>query len=430
MGLTEIVCAVMSALVLLLYACCLAFALRTLWSRLQTGEQDRSRLRETGEPDTRARARLFLILLAVVVLSRVLQYLIGHVMVYGLDLSNFNLDSMQYLWSRSDAPHYLGIADNWYRTAGDPRFHIVFLPLYPMCVHAVSVLLGDTFLSALVVSNIALTGACYYIYRLALMDSEPKAAFRAVKYLLLFPVAFFLGTGFSESLFLCLTAGALYYARRDRFALAAVLGALSAFTRLLGVLAFIFLVLEACERTEFYRVRREEGLGAAWRALWPRAGWSLLVPLGTFMYLLVNRLVTGDWFMFMEYQREHWHQQFGLFFINMGTIVTNLFSYEPETALFLWLPEALVMALTLVLMMRTRKTQRLSYALYALGYYLVANAPTWLLSAPRYIMAMVPLYFMLAGVTRKRWADAALTAVFLALQMAMIWGFVNGMHIY
>jgi len=37
---------------------------------------------------------------------------------------------------------------------------------------------------------------------------------------------------------------------------------------------------------------------------------------------------------------------------------------------------------------------------------------------------------MLAGVTRKRWADAALTAAFLALQLAMMWGFVNGMHIY
>jgi len=85
MGLTEIACAVMSALVLLLYACSLAFALRTLWSRLQTGEQDRISLRETGEPDTRESARLFLILLAVVVLSRVLQYLIGHMMVYGLE---------------------------------------------------------------------------------------------------------------------------------------------------------------------------------------------------------------------------------------------------------------------------------------------------------------------------------------------------------
>ena len=32
------------------------------------------------------------------------------------------------LWLKGDAPHYLGIADNWYVTTGDARFHIVFFP--------------------------------------------------------------------------------------------------------------------------------------------------------------------------------------------------------------------------------------------------------------------------------------------------------------
>ncbi len=99
-----------------------------------------------------------------------LQYLIGHVMACELDLSGFGLDSMQRLWVRGDAPHYLGIADYGYRTVRGPRFHIVFFPFYPILVHAVSALTGHTFAASLVVSNLALTGACC-LYKLALMDS-------------------------------------------------------------------------------------------------------------------------------------------------------------------------------------------------------------------------------------------------------------------
>jgi hypothetical protein len=94
------------------------------------------------------------------------------------------------------------------------------------------------------------------------------------------------------------------------------------------------------------------------------------------------------------------------------------------------MPELVCIVLTLVLMVRTSKTQRISYVFFALAYFMVAVAPTWLLSAPRYIMAMVPLYFMLSGITKKRWADILATTVFAVMQVYMMWGFVNGMHIY
>ena len=35
-----------------------------------------------------------------------------------------------------DADHYLGIIENWYVAEGDPRLHIVFLPLYPALARA------------------------------------------------------------------------------------------------------------------------------------------------------------------------------------------------------------------------------------------------------------------------------------------------------
>ena len=45
-------------------------------------------------------------------------------------------DTLQACWLKSDSPSYLGIAENWYVTEGDPRFHIVFFPFYPICIAA------------------------------------------------------------------------------------------------------------------------------------------------------------------------------------------------------------------------------------------------------------------------------------------------------
>lgn len=427
----DVVRVALCGIVLGLYCWCLILALRMLRSRFpRSPGLPAPEDAVIGKLDRNESARLFFILLAVVVASRMLQYLLGHIMAFGPDLTGFNLDSMQQLWVRSDAPHYLGIAEYWYRTVGDPRFHIVFFPFYPMMVHLADAVIGNTFVSSLAVSNLALTAACYYLYKLALLDGDHKSARRAVKYLLLFPVAFFLGAGFSESVFIFLVAGALYYSRNGNFALAAFLGALAAFTRMLGVLAAIPILLEAFEQSKAYGIWRENGFAAALRVFWKRALWALLVPVGTFAYLLINKLVTGDWFTFMVYQREHWYQEFGLFFLNVGTIFSQISPAEPDMNAFLWIPELVCIVLTLVVMVRTCKTQRISYVYFALAYFLAAIAPTWLLSAPRYIMAMVPLYFMLASVTKKRWADVLLSAGFAAAQVYMMWGFVNGMRIY
>ncbi|MFZ5975464.1 MAG: hypothetical protein ACOYU3_08660, partial [Bacillota bacterium] len=324
----------------------------------------------------------------------------------------------------------LGIADYGYRTVGDPRFHIVFLPFYPMLVRVANVLIGNTFVSSLAVSNLALAGACYYMYRLALLDTDHRGAWRTVKYLLLFPAAFFLGAGFSESVFIFLVAAALYYARSDSFGVAVFFGAAAAFTRLLGVLVAIPILLEIFEKSRAYEICREKGWRIALRALWPKAAWILVVPVGTFAYLLINKAITGDWLTFMVYQREHWSQQFGLFFLNVGTIFDQIPIRDFEMNAFLWIPQLVCIVLTLVLMLRTCKSQRISYVFFALAYFLVAIAPTWLLSAPRYIMAMAPLYFMLASITKKRWADIIMTASLAVMQLYLMWGFVNGMYIY
>ena len=68
-------------------------------------------------------------------------------------------------WVQWDANHYLGLANNWYVNEGDPRFHIVFYPLYPLAVRVFKPLfLGNTALAGTVLSNLFLFAACWALY--------------------------------------------------------------------------------------------------------------------------------------------------------------------------------------------------------------------------------------------------------------------------
>ena len=109
-------------------------------------------------------------------------------------------------WAKWDAPHYLGLIKNWYVNEGDPRFHIVFFPMYPfVCKLLLPLFGGNADLSAMIVSNVCGYGAGAILYMLAALDHGRKGAGRAVKFFFLNPLSFFLSIPYTESLFLFLT---------------------------------------------------------------------------------------------------------------------------------------------------------------------------------------------------------------------------------
>ena len=55
------------------------------------------------------------------------------------------------------------------------------------------------------------------------------------------------------------------------------------------------------------------------------------------------------------------------------------------------------------------KKLRPGYTAWFIGYYAVAYGATWLLSGPRYLIALIPVPLAMALVTRKKAADAVLT---------------------
>ena len=142
---------------------------------------------------------------ALLVLS--LKGLVLFLAVLGIGTLFDQYDTWSTLWTRWDASHYFTLAENGYAAEGEGRFSIVFYPLYPWLVRAVAFVCRSYFGAALLVSGVASVCAALLFRRLVELDHPAKVARLAVWFLFIFPTAYFLHIGYTESLFLALVLG-------------------------------------------------------------------------------------------------------------------------------------------------------------------------------------------------------------------------------
>jgi hypothetical protein len=342
-------------------------------------------------------------------------------------------DTLRALWLRTDSPSYLGIAENWYVTTGDPKFHIVFFPLYPLLMRGVWFLFHDWFVCAMVVSNLFSVLGAVAFYELAALDLPRKDALRALKYLLLFPAAFFFGAPMTESVFLFLSVTALVFARKRLYLPACLAAGLAAFSRLPGILLAVPLAMEcAWDLRRGYIETKDKR--ALYTKLTLRALCLLLIPLGLLGYVAINYSVTGDAFTFLRYQSEHWGQSLSWFFNSPAYIAEHFANALAEgnarEAWGLFLPNLVAIFASLGIVLRGARTLRPSYTVYFLVYLAITTGATWLLSAPRYMAVAFPVALALAQSVKSRRADMLVTAVCVALLVVYMGLYVLGYPVY
>ena len=196
--------------------------------------------------------------------------------------------------ARWDAAWYLRIADSGY-AGSDVR--AAFFPLYPLLVRAVAAPFGASptalLIAAYAVALAAFLGALVLLHRLVSLELGRPVAGPALLLLAVFPAAVFFGAPYSESLFLLLAVGAFYAARTDRWAWAGAAAAGAAATRSAGVLLLIPLAM-------------------LWWTSRPRrprnAAWLLLGPLGLAAYAAFLGLAEGDAWRFLDVQ-DAWSRE-------------------------------------------------------------------------------------------------------------------------
>lgn len=361
--------------------------------------------------------------------------------------------TMKGIWFKADTDviHYASIAENWYSTEFPNAWTLVFLPLYPIFVHAMNWITGSSFVSGMLLNLLFSSAAGVLIYELALCDLSRRSSRFAVFCAFALPAAIFYTAPMSESLFVLLTAGALLAVRKKRFIIAGVLGALASFTRSLGIVLLVPYAAEAVRYWVLVHKRKGEDPenGENIKHSLPKAiavtviG-GLIMCLGTFSYLLINKLLWGDWFKFMELQKQNWYQSMGFFFNTacyQTEYLVNCFeSADLKTAFGLWLPNLLFIFGSLAVFLATARELRTSYVLYFAAYFAVAIGATWLLSAPRYLTALVVLPIALAklcearddgaGLARAKWKQGVVAVLLLGGQLVYLALFVLKYKLY
>ena len=326
------------------------------------------------------------------------------------------------IWARWDSDFFLRIAQNGYDDAS-AAFH----PLYPALIAGLGhVFFGHYILAGLVISLLCCLGSFVLLHRLASKHLDADGARRSVLYLAVFPMALFLQTVYSESLFLLLVLAAFTFAERDRFAAAGLVAGLAILTRATGLALLPALALLA------WRHRERP------RAL---AGIALAVPVAA-VYPLVLWQQVGDPWAFSDAQ-DRWHRHLsragpfggvwdglvagwrGLeqFVVGHGTHVAganpmHAAAENVQALAFLFL----FLALTVVAWRRFGAAYGL-FAAVSLAIPLSYPSSRWpLLSLPRFGLVIFPLFLALAAVTagRPRLHTAAVACSALFLGVAVV----------
>lgn len=193
------------------------------------------------------------------------------------------------VWERSDALWYLHIARDGYRRKTKAA---AFMPLYPLTIRGVRMITSLPYLlCALLVSNICLIVALYFIYCITSEEKDADTASRTIWYQALFPGSLFFLAPYTESLFLALASGTFLVARKRKWWLACLLAGLLGATRIIGILILFPLLVE------FIRQRKEKIIVPLRQAFW-----FFLVPLGLMAVMIFWKLKSGDPLAFVHRQ--------------------------------------------------------------------------------------------------------------------------------
>jgi len=335
-------------------------------------------------------------------------------------------------WHRWDAPHYTDIAVFGYMAVdpgnltpppgytqvfpGDLDLYIVFFPLFPWLVGAVNAVIGAPVAAAFVVSTVASLFVAPLLHRLVAADCGPRIGRWAAGLLLVFPTAYFLHIGYTESLFLALAFGSLWMARTDRWWGAGLLGGLAALTRANGLVLIPALAVEAWLQWRHHR-RLEVGWVAAIGG----------VVIGFAVYLGVNLAVYGDPLAFSEIQRSHWFKDLSPPWEGIGGMIGWTANADPDNAFMLGWMELAFTGLGLAATVATALWLRPTWAVWMAGNWLLIVSTGFVMSVPRYSLVLFGIVVWGAIIAdRWRWAGWLIGAGSVAAMAYFAWRFAAG----
>jgi hypothetical protein len=356
------------------------------------------------------------------------------------------------MWKRFDSGFYLSIARGGYGPAGAADW--VFYPLYPLLTSGVGRLLGGGYtslvLAGLLISNLASIAAIIYLYLLVRKEWNRSVAGRAVLYLAIFPMSFYLSAVYTEGLFLALAIACIYYARKQSWWIAGFCGCLAASCRSQGIMLVIPLAWEYSrvlsqryvphptqlpqKRIAQIQIQLRcyfQGLRLAAREFknWFTCLSLALVPGGLLAFMLYARSQTGNLMTTFHVDQTLWGRQLSYPWRLLIFSLRHPTLGDPMNWNF-WLLNIIMAFAFLGFTIWAFRRLPMIYALYTATMVLLPLSANLLNSIARLYLVVFPAFILLALFSRedKPNRHTLIFASFIALQVLFMVFFVVGMH--
>lgn len=387
--------------------------------------------------------------LAVYAISRVFYLIAGVLLVQIAPVGSFQSETTDEpfgtmnIWSHFDGEHYARLASNGYLNPPN-NMSPAFFPLYPLLIRAFAALFGGPVsvevlaVWGVLISLLVLPFALYFVYRIAEQDYGTRVAQGAVLGLAFFPTTFYLNAAYTESLFLALSAGALWAARiRRDLLLACLLAGLATATRNVGLFLALPLAYEWFRNIGYYR--------------WWRASYLALAPSGLVAYMGYQWWKFGSPFLFYTDQKD-WNREASGPLLTISNAWQEArdgvgWLFDPQVQIAEFDPTQLMVHLnsanntynfaflTLAIVLLIAGLRVLSPGMW--GYaFLVSIFPAFfgapgvtLMGLSRYVLVAFPLFIVLGVLLRNRmllwtWLAAGVVLSLMFCAMFVTWWYV------
>lgn len=323
------------------------------------------------------------------------------------DVHNFSLG----IWGVWDSGWYVEIAREWY--AGEGGFgRFGFFPLYPFLIRILGWVVGNNYISAVIISNTCIILTCVFLYKLVRSSLGEDAALRSIRYLFLFPASFILSGVFSESLLLTLVIMCFYYAKKEKWLFVGILGFLVSLTRSNGVFILLPMLYEylKAKRFNLKKIRRD-------------ISFLSLIPFGLFVFAGYCYYLTGDFSAYV-------HAKETTFRLTLNNPINTLCISLGSANLPLVFNAIYCVVLIVVFLLFFRKIE-FSFWLYGMLFIVVplmygaGKIGDVLTVRPvvgsmtgmvRFSAVIFPFHILSARLSENRYVDQALTVSFALLQ--------------
>jgi Gpi18-like mannosyltransferase len=368
---------------------------------------------------------VFPIYLATHLAFFVITCLSGLFIVKDFSWPNLPIRTLWLSWNHWDTTIYSTIAKYGYTNIN----RTAFFPLYPLLVRALLYVHNNPLIDGLIISNLAGLGLFVVLYRMVSEDFNTEQAERTVLYLALFPTAFYLASGYNESLFLFFVVLSFFHMRHGHWWWAVLFGFLASLTRSTGMLLAIPFYYE------YLRQRQFQLKALHWNAL---AG--VLIPGGVVLFAIWCYMQYRDPLAFVHAEAS-WNRHLTFPGYDMILSVHNilrssgLLSFQALRNMTDLLPDLLILLCIMLSFVGPWRLPRhlWVYGIYALVLYAFLQSypnlgipPYHLESTGRYMLEVFPAFIVMAAVGKNKTFHLSYLMVSGAILFFLLTQFLTG----